>query len=508
MKTANKRIKILDCTLRDGGRCFDNTWGDDVINALSYGLNKAGIDIIEIGFLRYLSYAICRENTSNFRYVEEMYPFLYDNQDYVAYIEYVVFKKDHYVLPVCDNKLMGIRLGLMKDEINEAIPFMREICKKGYKLFVQGINVVSYSEDELRGFIDIVNDIHPYAFAIVDTYGILDQVSLMACYNLVNSMLNEDIAIAFHSHNNQAMSLKLASQLVNISDGRELILDATLSGIGMGAGNLAVESISRYLNETYEHGYDENEIEMLNKKYIEKYKNKFCWTANEISSISAKKRVSQINLSYLRSEYNDLGDRTYRKIIKLFPVEQGMSTVRIDELYRIAIDSRDDDLGDLKKEFENSKILIVGKGNSIHEQKDEIEAYIKGNHVKVIYINHRNDYFEVGDDAYYWYMTSGKMADRISNYGKRHIIAFYGIGEAEYNIACTDKLLENIHVGDSVIIVLNLLLQLNLTSEVLVVGMDGENSSEIQLQYIHDDLETIMERGNIRFLTDSMYWRK
>ncbi|MDO5572630.1 MAG: hypothetical protein Q4G60_01480 [bacterium] len=503
----NKRVRILDCTLRDGGRCFDNMWGDDVINALSYGLNKAGIDIIEIGFLRFLSYAICRENTSNFRYVEETYPFLYDNQDYVAYIEYVVFKKDHYVLPVCDNKLAGIRLGLRKDEIDEAIPFMQEICEKGYKLFVQGVNVVSYSEAELKYFIDRVNEIHPYAFAIVDTYGILDQASLLNFYNHTNAMLDKDIAITFHSHNNQAMSLELASQLVNVSGERDLILDATLRGIGMGAGNLAVENISRYLNEVYGAGYDEDEIDMLSKQYIDQYRNKFCWKANEISSISGKKRVSQINLSYLRCEYRNIGDKAYSRIIKLFPVEQGMSTARVDELYKIATDCRNDDLSELKNEFENSKILIVGKGSSIHDHKDEIEAYIKSNHVKIIYINHREDYFEAGDDSYYWYMTSGKMTDRVLNYGKKHIIAFYGIGEAEYNIACTDKLLKNVHVGDSIIIVLNLLIQLGLENEVSIVGMDGENASIIQLQYIHDDLKTIMEQANIRFLTDSMYWR-
>lgn len=505
----NERVRLLDCTLRDGGRCIDNTWGDDAIYEISHGLNRAGVDIIEIGFLRYLSYAICRENTSNFRCVEEMYPFMCDHQDYVAYIEYVVFKKDHYVLPICDNRLMGVRLGLMKDEIDEAIPFMREVCEKGYKLFVQGINVVSYNIDELNYFINKVNSIHPYAFAIVDTYGILNKTSLWNFYNQINAMLDKNIVVTFHSHNNQALSLELASYLVDISSERKIILDATISGIGMGAGNLALEDISRYLNHTYECScYDEKKMEVLSKEYIEKYRRKFCWTANEVSFLSAKKRVSQINLSYLRSEYSDFDDEVYKKIIKLFPVEQGMSTARIDELCRIVTNCTNDNSHDFAQEISHNKILIVGKGDSIKDKKDEIGAYIRENNAKVIYINHKEDYFEVGNDAYYWYMTSGKMRERISKYGKRHIIAFSGIGGAEYNVVCSDKFLENVHVGDSIIIVLNLLIQLGVGSEIFIAGMDGQNASDIQIQFINNDLKTIMEQPNVRFLTDSMYWKE
>ena len=42
-------IKVLDCTLRDGGRCFGNMWGDNTILDISKGLAKANIDIVELG---------------------------------------------------------------------------------------------------------------------------------------------------------------------------------------------------------------------------------------------------------------------------------------------------------------------------------------------------------------------------------------------------------------------------------------------------------------------------
>ena len=47
-----KNIKVLDCTLRDGGRIIDCRFPDTTIKELIYKLSDVGIDIIEVGFLR------------------------------------------------------------------------------------------------------------------------------------------------------------------------------------------------------------------------------------------------------------------------------------------------------------------------------------------------------------------------------------------------------------------------------------------------------------------------
>lgn len=47
-----KKINVLDCTLRDGG--YVNNWefGYDHILQVRYQLEKAGVNIIELGFMR------------------------------------------------------------------------------------------------------------------------------------------------------------------------------------------------------------------------------------------------------------------------------------------------------------------------------------------------------------------------------------------------------------------------------------------------------------------------
>ena len=45
-------IRILDCTLRDGGRIIDCAFPDQEVKEISQRLANAKVDIIEIGFLQ------------------------------------------------------------------------------------------------------------------------------------------------------------------------------------------------------------------------------------------------------------------------------------------------------------------------------------------------------------------------------------------------------------------------------------------------------------------------
>ena len=45
-------IKLLDCTLRDGGYVNDWQWGFGSARRIIQTLTRAGVDIVEVGFLR------------------------------------------------------------------------------------------------------------------------------------------------------------------------------------------------------------------------------------------------------------------------------------------------------------------------------------------------------------------------------------------------------------------------------------------------------------------------
>ena len=45
-------VKLLDCTLRDGGYINDWHWGLGSARRIIQSLTRAGTDIVEVGFLR------------------------------------------------------------------------------------------------------------------------------------------------------------------------------------------------------------------------------------------------------------------------------------------------------------------------------------------------------------------------------------------------------------------------------------------------------------------------
>ena len=502
-------IKVLDCTLRDGGRCFENTWGDDNINEISKGLSQANIDFIEIGFLWYLSFGICRENSTVFRNIDEIKPFVDDKRQYAAYIEYVLFKNENHIIPVSDGTISAIRLGILKDEIDDSLSLMREIKDKGYKLFVQGINTMSYSEEEFIDFINKINAIKPYAFSIVDTYGSMYIEDLERIFELVDKHLDKDIYVAFHSHNNMQLSMALASTLIRIRKERNIIIDATLNGIGMGAGNLSTELICKYLNDKENAKYNLGSLVRIIDKNIVKFHDKFDWSASILSYEAATRWASQINLSYINNGY-DISLEEKRKLLKMYPIGTGVPARKIDSLYRVLCSNVDEDsssLNSLIGKLENRNILIVGKGPSAVEEKEKVQQYIEENNPIVIYINHIKSMYDVANnDEYYWYMDKERFYKHVEEFGSGNVITLEKLEkQSEYTLNYNQLLFEDIATDDSILLVLMMLKKIKSPLSIKIVGMDGTNGSNLQIANNQQIINRIGESLSFEFLTKSVY---
>ena len=89
-----KNVRILDCTLRDGGRIIDCAFPDCEIKEISDKLANAKIDIVEIGFLRDKNKVDYKGNSTFFTDVDQMRPFVNKDRQstlYVAFIDYGMF---------------------------------------------------------------------------------------------------------------------------------------------------------------------------------------------------------------------------------------------------------------------------------------------------------------------------------------------------------------------------------------------------------------------------------
>jgi len=315
-----RTIEVLDCTLRDGGRAFLNIWGDKNIDNISKGLKDSRIDIVEIGYLYYITQTcLMRGGRAIFTSIDELKPFLQPNQKYVALLDYSVYKKKFFQLPISDGALYGIRLAILKDEIDESINFMKEIKEKGYKLLIQAVEIISYSDEELIYMAKKINEVKPHSIGIADTYGSMYIEDLKRIYKILDENIDKDISIDFHGHDNIKLSFALALTLIEIAKDRNLVIDSTLAGVGMGAGNLPTEIICRYLNDKHNKNYKINSIVNLIDKYINVFKQEYVWNSDILSYESAIEGKNQYVLSYIKNQYSnlDINDNSHERTLCL-----------------------------------------------------------------------------------------------------------------------------------------------------------------------------------------------
>lgn len=525
-----KEIKILDCTLRDGGRCFGNTWGDSTIKEISYGLSDAGIDFIELGFLWwYTTDAVCRVNSTMFQEPGEMNEFSINGHKYLTYIAYALFKMGNYEIPLKEETCLdGIRLGLFKDESEDAKNTMQEIIQKGYKLFVQGINALSYSKDEWIHFIKIVNDIKPYAFSIVDTYGNIDEKTLIEIASFINIHLDKSIALNFHSHNSKGLSNHLARKFIELTGTRTVILDTTLNGIGMGAGNLSTEFMIEELikrNPESDSQYNKILIDKLIEKHIAPLKRRMTWEHSEATALAAENWMPNIYLSYILNRYYQLNDINKKLLVGMYPIAKSGGTHLIDTYYRVLM--KEEKVGStyeiLKNAFYGKDIVVVGKGPSLIENCEELKNTLNLNKKSsiLVFVNaYKEDLFKDIEVPKYYYFSNVNYFEEFNHNREKNksyneiILSGIGInpingdGVSNFPVNFIDLVGDmRITSADSLWVILNLIKFLDLECRVYLAGFDGTDSgtNEHQVFIYKKYLKIIEENLNICFLTPSVY---
>lgn len=400
-------VKILDCTLRDGGRIIDCKFPNEEIYDISSRLAKAGIDIVEVGFLRDWHNVEYKGNSTFFTKVEQIKPFIdrKNNQSlYVAFVDYGMFDFDT-LSPYDGSSIDGIRVGFTKKDYleskNEIIRSLKIVQDRGYKLFVQGVNSLGYTDKELLEIVDMVNEIHPYSFGIVDTYGAMYVDDVRRIYDLIDHNMTDDICIDFHSHNNFQLSFSLAQEVIELSKGvRNIILDSTLDGMGKCAGNLNTELILDYLVRKRAYNYDFDEILDIIDEHMYSIKKNCTWGYSIPSVMSGIYKSHPNNVIYLTEKFR-LATKDIKYIMSMIDPEmrQKYDYDNIQKLYQEYNHTKVEDKDTLdyfKTVFQNRKILILMPGKNLEIYNEKIDEFIKQNSPIIISANFIT---EKGNDA-------------------------------------------------------------------------------------------------------------
>ena len=416
-----KNVKILDCTLRDGGYINDWEFGHGVIIGMYKRLDEAGADYIEVGFLDdRREFDINRTIMPNTEAINKIYGSIQKkNAIPVVMIDFGTCSLDS-IGPADSTFIDGIRVIFKKEKIDQALPFCKAIKEKGYKLFIQAISITAYSDIEMLQYVQKINEIKPYAFSIVDTYGLLDDKSLTRYFRLIDNNLDPKIKMGYHDHNNFQLAYSNTCKFLAFDTDRELVGDSSIYGMGKSAGNCASELLAMHLNDYYHKAYNLNEILECVDTYMMPIYQKAFWGYKYDYYIAAMQKVHP----------NYVQDLLRKKTLSITSINEILATIPESKklLYdkQLSVDlylnyqkhSINDSAvysSDLATELKSKPILLLGPGKSLVRNSDSIENYIKENAPLVFSVNFVAENFPLD----YVFMSNAKrynkLADMLTN---------------------------------------------------------------------------------------------
>lgn len=409
----NKKIKLLDCTLRDGAYIVDSMFGTPAIKGIIKKMQDANVDIVECGWLKNNDH---KEGSSFYHVPSDLEQYLNSKRQGTTYVAMIDWDRyDLGYLPVCDGKSIdAVRVVFPYEKYREGIAVGEKIKEKGYQVYYQAANTLAYDEEDLKRLAHEANRVKPESLSVVDTFGAMYSDDLERIISVLDRELDPDIKLGFHSHNNQQLSFSLTIRFVELlmESKREIVVDASLCGMGRGAGNTTTELIANYLNQKYHCNYDMNIIMDAIDMYMEYFQENYSWGYSIPYFIAGMYCCHVNNIAYLTRNHRT-NTRDMRNIIEsLSPKDRKKYDYDLLENKYHENQNRivDDEaaIAELKQEMQDRKVLLLAPGKTIDTEKEKIRIFIEENTPVVIGVNALHpayvyDYLFVINSARYQY---------------------------------------------------------------------------------------------------------
>lgn len=517
-------IKLLDCTLRDGGYINDWRFGKSAIIDTIRKLEQTGIEAIEVGFLKGNTYDPDR---TVFPDVNSIKNVLFDKkatQSYVAMLDMSApIPMDRITARAADT-IDGIRVIFKKNKIDEAYVYCQYIKQMGYQVYVNFVGTDQYTDKEFIEGIERFNHLNPEGVTIVDTFGMIKRKEFMRFVALADHNLNPDAMLCYHAHNNLQQAFGNAEALVEMNLKRDIVIDACIFGMGRGAGNLNLELFAEYMNENHNKNYLIPPMLKIMDEYLAPFYRKKFWGYSLPLYLSATKGCHP-NYAIYYAEKDTLPVKAFNELLQSIPANEKINFNKetAEKYYLQYLENYIDDsavLSELERAIGKSDVLLVAPGESRFDFMEEINAVIAKENVTVMCVN----FFSKELHPQFVFCGNMKRFAKLPSNTEAKVIVTSNVGNtegksADYVINFSSYISKNADIIDNAgLMALRLLCALG-TKNVYVAGMDGYSAIEsidigkkvpdeiaiLKNRLISEELNEIRKHINIDFITPTNY---
>jgi len=352
-------MQILDCTLRDGGYYTNWDFNRNLVDTYLNSMNDLPINYLEVGYRSIPLEGYFGEYFYLPQYVMERIR-LISNKKLVVILNEKDIRPIHLgkVLGPCVGLIDMVRIAIDPKEFQRALILAEAVKKMGFEV---GFNVMYMSKWKAeKAFLNLlpeVKDISDY-FYMVDSYGGVYPTDVIETIDIVREKAG-DIPLGFHGHNN--LELALINTLTAIDHGCAMV-DATITGMGRGAGNVKTELLLTALNAKSNLDFEFNPLSKVVDGFTELQK-EYEWGTNLPYMVSGAHSLPQ------KDVMDWVGKRFYsfNSIIRAL---QNQANGLKDNLQLNTFDAHN---------LLQRPVLFIGGGDSVKEHYQAIENFLLRN---------------------------------------------------------------------------------------------------------------------------------
>lgn len=248
--TYRPQIKVHDCTVRDGGLINDHQFDDKFVRRVYETCVAAGIDYMELGYKnskklfspsQFGPWKHCDEDTMR-RIVD-------DNPTTLKLTAMADAERTDYhtdILPKSESVLDCIRVATYIHQIPTAVDMIKDAHDKGYETTCNLMAISAVQERELLEALDVLATTPVGVIYLVDSFGALysEQIRDLT-QKFLRAIDGTGKEVGVHAHNNQQLAYANTIDALVAGANR---LDATINGMGRGAGNCPLELLIGFLH--------------------------------------------------------------------------------------------------------------------------------------------------------------------------------------------------------------------------------------------------------------------
>ncbi len=378
-----EQLKVLDCTLRDGGYYTNWDFDDVLVEHYLEAVNHLPIDYVEVGYRS-------KEIGGYFG------PYFYTSTRLIksiaaklktAQLALMIDVKNTSVedIPVLFQDIVEecqlVRMAVAPDKLQQALPISAKLKDMGFKT---AINLMYMSKvevsDQLLQELAEASDLYDYIY-LVDSYGGMSPDEVSSKFKKCEK-LN---VLGFHGHNN--LELALANTMAAINSGVGIV-DATITGMGRGAGNLKTELLLTYLQSKSQLDANLNKLSEVVKRF-DSLRKEYGWGTNLPYMLSGAYNLPQKDVM----EWLSTNRYTVNTIVHSLLNESDQASY--PELQNDQIDQKE-------------ALYIIGGGPSVSKVKEDLIEHLAGNDKALIY------------------HSSSRYANDLKQYSSRSLIGLAG----------------------------------------------------------------------------------